>query len=318
MIRGNLIVLSIVSSLLVGCGSVDNDTNVSSVDGSIIGLDEISSSNYGTQEIIEDRLIGITREDLIDVWGEADGSLSGLYGDIWDLGDGYELIVYYDDVDSNKVTKVNIYNINDSNVRLEFTELNNGILGVKLDISELGLDDEVNIEYDLEYNNNGEWEYIGERGYLGEYTSDLIDGNIDLKSIYGELNGEHRLNIYIKDSNGNEYNGSGNFIIGKYGLVLASGAGDKADISFGIVGVIESVNKVGDNISINVNSTNSKSTYDKAVVRIVDDTELDGLGIDNIEEGMEVEIEFSGALLESYPVQCNAKSVKLLKHNIEI
>ena len=122
MIRGNLIVLSIVSSLLVGCGSVDNDTNVSSVDGSIIGLDEISSSNYGTQEIIEDRLIGITREDLIDVWGEADGSLSGLYGDIWDLGDGYELIVYYDDVDSNKVTKVNIYNINDSNVRLEFTE----------------------------------------------------------------------------------------------------------------------------------------------------------------------------------------------------
>lgn len=320
MIRSNLITLSIVSSLLVGCGSIDNNTNINNVDSGIIGLDEIVDSDYDTQENIEDMLIGINREDLIDVWGEADGSLSGLYGDIWDLSDGYRLLVYYDDVDSNKVTKVNIYNIDEYKVNLGITEISDGILKLKLDTSELGIGYRMDISYDLEYNNGNEWEYIGDKMNLGEFESGILDTSIDLYDTYGELNGEYRLNMYIDGKNGDTYSVSGNFIIGEYGLVWDSEDVDSEDerVVFGIVGVIESINRVGEDISLTVSSRSSKSTYDKAVVKIKDTTKLDGVDEQGLVEGMEVEVEFDGVVLESYPVQSNAKSVKLLTHDIEI
>lgn len=41
-------------------------------------------------------LEGTTREALVRAWGEPDGMLSGLYGDVWRFGEDGRLIVYYD------------------------------------------------------------------------------------------------------------------------------------------------------------------------------------------------------------------------------
>ena len=66
------------------CGTVDTPE-----------LDEIS--NY-TQEQLEERLIGLSIEDLHNLWGEPDDILSGLWCDIWYFNDkqNQEIAVYYD------------------------------------------------------------------------------------------------------------------------------------------------------------------------------------------------------------------------------
>lgn len=54
-------------------------------------------SNY-TQEQLDEKLLGLLQEELHNLWGEPDGMLSGLYGDIWvlDKESGKEIIIYYD------------------------------------------------------------------------------------------------------------------------------------------------------------------------------------------------------------------------------
>ncbi len=51
-----------------------------------------------TQEEIEEKLKGECRDNLLVSWGEPDGMLSGMWGDIWFLDDaeGKKIIVYYD------------------------------------------------------------------------------------------------------------------------------------------------------------------------------------------------------------------------------
>ena len=56
---------------------------------------------------LEYRLKGKPRRDLLTVWGEPDGCLSGLYGDIWKLDEERQVIVYYNR-DTDKVTDVRI------------------------------------------------------------------------------------------------------------------------------------------------------------------------------------------------------------------
>ena len=50
------------------------------------------------QEELDEKLIGISREDLLAIWGEPDGHLSGFWGDTWQLDNekGEHIIVYYD------------------------------------------------------------------------------------------------------------------------------------------------------------------------------------------------------------------------------
>ena len=52
-----------------------------------------------TQEELDEKLIGISREDLLSVWGEPDGFLSGFWGEIWQLASekGEHITVYYDE-----------------------------------------------------------------------------------------------------------------------------------------------------------------------------------------------------------------------------
>lgn len=48
-------------------------------------------ADYATEQ-----LQGYKNTQLIDVWGEPDGSLSGMWGDIWETNNMYSIIAYYD------------------------------------------------------------------------------------------------------------------------------------------------------------------------------------------------------------------------------
>lgn len=48
------------------------------------------------REAAEAALLGRTREEILNAWGQPDGGLSGLFGDIYALENGSHVIVYYD------------------------------------------------------------------------------------------------------------------------------------------------------------------------------------------------------------------------------
>lgn len=74
---------------LVGCVSKSVETS------EILELSEIS--NY-TQKRLEEKLIGLSEEEIHNSWGEPDGLLSGFWGDIWhfDKENNRKIILYYD------------------------------------------------------------------------------------------------------------------------------------------------------------------------------------------------------------------------------
>lgn len=47
-------------------------------------------------EAAETALLGHPRREILNAWGMPDGMLSGLFGDIYALEDGAQVIVYYD------------------------------------------------------------------------------------------------------------------------------------------------------------------------------------------------------------------------------
>lgn len=82
-------VLALACALsLVGCES-DRTTDTPA-------LEEITGF---TQKQLEDKLIGLSQEEIHHSWGEPDGQLSGFWGDIWQLNNERDehIIIYYDD-----------------------------------------------------------------------------------------------------------------------------------------------------------------------------------------------------------------------------
>lgn len=47
-------------------------------------------------EAAEAALLDLPRQEILNAWGEPDGGLSGLFGDIYALETGGHIIVYYD------------------------------------------------------------------------------------------------------------------------------------------------------------------------------------------------------------------------------
>lgn len=47
-------------------------------------------------EAAEAALLGLPRRDILNAWGQPDGMLSGLFGDIYTLEDGGQVVLYYD------------------------------------------------------------------------------------------------------------------------------------------------------------------------------------------------------------------------------
>ena len=49
-----------------------------------------------TPEAADTALLGLPRHRVLSAWGEPDGMLSGLFGDIYTLDSGRQIVVYYD------------------------------------------------------------------------------------------------------------------------------------------------------------------------------------------------------------------------------
>lgn len=53
-----------------------------------------------SEEVMEAHLIGTPREDILTAWGDPDGTLSGLKGDIFKIPNSEkQIILYYDEED---------------------------------------------------------------------------------------------------------------------------------------------------------------------------------------------------------------------------
>lgn len=78
---------------LAGCSGQENiDTmNLQLVSGLV------SEKGYDGDNFLE-KLAGQSREDMISLWGEPDGQLSGFWGDTWNLEDNnsHYIVLYYD------------------------------------------------------------------------------------------------------------------------------------------------------------------------------------------------------------------------------
>ena len=62
----------------------------------ILPLEKVNECN---QEELDEKLIGISREDILDAWGEPDGHRSGFWGEIWQFASekSKQVTVYYDE-----------------------------------------------------------------------------------------------------------------------------------------------------------------------------------------------------------------------------
>ena len=79
---------------LEGCLGESDKADISNI-MEISGL--VTEKGY-IGEDLQDNLLGQTREDIIIAWGDPDGSLFGLFGDVWYLSDesNKQIVVYYD------------------------------------------------------------------------------------------------------------------------------------------------------------------------------------------------------------------------------
>ena len=78
---------------------------------SIPPLSQLNDNNISS-------LKGIKAEKLVEKWGEMDGTLSGMYGDIWHLDDENMLVVYYDGMEDSRVLDAHIAKIQRDNSRV--------------------------------------------------------------------------------------------------------------------------------------------------------------------------------------------------------
>lgn len=60
---------------------------------------DIVNDGYTSLGVLSD-IEGVNNERLHELWGEPDGILFGFWGDIWDIGDNRQMIVYYDNNDN--------------------------------------------------------------------------------------------------------------------------------------------------------------------------------------------------------------------------
>ena len=94
-----ILILSLVL-FLIGCNGTA-ETNII----------EFAEIDQYTEDELAEKLIGITRDDLVSLWGSPDGSLSGFDGDFWYLeNETYRsIIVYYN---NEKVEAIDVTNHN--------------------------------------------------------------------------------------------------------------------------------------------------------------------------------------------------------------
>ena len=85
-----LIAALCVSAWIYGYSSRKSNDNIPSKE-----LMVSYCQNKGT-DYASEQLKGYTEAQLKQVWGKPDGSLFGMWGDIWETNSSYDLVVYYD------------------------------------------------------------------------------------------------------------------------------------------------------------------------------------------------------------------------------
>lgn len=89
-----LTILLLLSLLLTGCSAAK-----------VIPWSEAEVMIQSQDEAgLTEELVGISREALISAWGEPDGSLFGMFGDVWAAADSF-LYVYYTAENSDAVVQ---------------------------------------------------------------------------------------------------------------------------------------------------------------------------------------------------------------------
>ena len=84
-----LVLLLAVGAWFIGYYSQKNNDNIPSKE-LMVSYCQNQGEAYATEKIQ-----GYKNTQLQEVWGDPDGSLSGLWGDIWEAGNGYRFIVHY-------------------------------------------------------------------------------------------------------------------------------------------------------------------------------------------------------------------------------
>ena len=79
---------------LAGCLGKSDKADISN----IMEISDLVTEKGYTVEDFQDNLSGRTRDDILIAWGDPDGSLFGLFGDVWYLSDerNKQIVVYYD------------------------------------------------------------------------------------------------------------------------------------------------------------------------------------------------------------------------------
>lgn len=103
-------------------------------------------------------------------------------------------------------------------------------------------------------------------------------------------------------------------------LIGAIGCSDDAKDIIGIRGNITEITMSDDNVMVIMveGKVESDTVYDKGRVRITKDTVIlkdtdEKISPENLREGMTVEVVFQGGVNESYPVQGQAKAIRVMK-----
>ncbi len=97
---------------------------------------------------------------------------------------------------------------------------------------------------------------------------------------------------------------------------------EKTDIRGQITKVLTDENKAVTGIMVE-GKVESDTVHDKAMVRMNKGTKItardtgEKLSANDLKEGIKVEVVFDGPILESYPVQANAKSVKVIEESLQ-
>lgn len=89
-----LVIIAVVAGLIgAWFYGYYNHKNMDNIPSKEIMLDYLKEQGegYATKKIE-----GYTRDAIVTIWGERDGTLFGLWGDIWEVKEGEGIIVYYD------------------------------------------------------------------------------------------------------------------------------------------------------------------------------------------------------------------------------
>lgn len=92
-----IVCLILILALSLGCAACTSGVETLYAEETIGGdKPTLEQGKQLSSEELTEALKGLTPDEMRARWGEPDGTLSGMWGEIWDTDDGNWIIVYYD------------------------------------------------------------------------------------------------------------------------------------------------------------------------------------------------------------------------------